>query len=253
MNNMKINWILISYSIALLLCLKSYGNDLSLKQRIGMVPNSSISELSALANDCETLWPSNASIYFQYEYWIESNLAKSATNNPVALEALESQVGKIVDKDCLVATDSGNFRFRAKNEIIELFVSVSHSKPNLQGAQILAKHLGEVRATIIKNYQFQPTPTNLPPPVILVRPGFYRLDTNASPAYLKAFKAMYRTNDVNRLQLHILPAVNQEMTSDFFNYSKALFAQNPQLKSQANNLAALAHLTSSEQMQLDGL
>lgn len=250
---MRINWILISYSIALALCLKSYGNDLSFKERMGTLQtNNSIPELSALANDCETLWPTNETRYFQYEYAIEKALAKSATNSPVALKEIENQTEKILDKHS-DAPDSGNLRFRIKSQVVECFVSVSDSAPDFYGAQILAKFLGEVRATIITNYQFKPVNFNMMPPGKLASPGVYLVDTNAMPAYLKALKEMYRTNDENGLQLHILPKVNQEITSDFLNYSKVLLAQNPQLKNQVNNLAALAHLTSGEQRQLNNL
>lgn len=251
---MRINWILISYSIALALCLKSYGNDLSFKERMGTLQtNNSIPELSALANDCETLWPSNETLYFQYEYAIERTLAKSAKNSPVALRELENQTEKIVDKHS-DAPDSGNIRFRIKSQVVESFVNVSRSAPDFYGAQILAKFLGEVRATIITNYQSKPVKKmSMMPPGKYVSPGVYVFDTNAMPAYLKALEETSRIDDKNALQLRFLPEVNQEITSDFFSYSKVLLARNPQLKDQVSNLAVLARLTSGEQRKLSDL
>jgi hypothetical protein len=247
----------------LLFCLivfaiKAHGDDASFQEHINVAQaEGSVAKLSALASECETIWPSNATLYFQSEDKIAEALALAARTNPAARQELEKQIENILGKRCPEGARAANACFKSRHLIIERFARVSISIPDIRSAEILAKFLGEVRTVLNTNYHFTLMSMNVMPPVApkgqMVFSGMGPnaiTDTNARAAYEKAIDENAQRDDENDLQLHTLPEINKTMTTNLFIYFRALLAHNPEAKSQANSLAALAHLTKDEQQQL---
>jgi hypothetical protein len=244
--------------LAFLFSINAYGDDSILQERIDAAQvEGSVIKLSALVDKCETLWPSNATLYFQSENKVGEALEVLAKTNSAAVQELESQAKIVLGKHCPEGARAANACLKSKFQIAERFVNITAAAPDFHGAKILAKFLGEVRTTLNTNYHFTLMSANVMPPIAPKGQGvFTGMDPNAisdpvaRAAYLKAIDKNAQIGDENDLQLHTLPEINRTMTSYFIRYTKELFAQNSEAKSEANNLATLAHLTQNEQQQL---
>jgi hypothetical protein len=135
-------------------------------------------------------------------------------------------------------------------------------------AHLMANAIGETRSAIIPGYKTVETSANIAPPFIPNRPppptngphkGMRVYFSNMNPddiddpvvkdAYLKAIAEEVHKTKQNGLQ-EVLPRMNRAMTRTFLDYAKKALASCPDANKQADDLAALAHLTAEERQQL---
>jgi hypothetical protein len=241
------------------------GEDLSIPKQIEAAQAAgSITNLLAISKKIETLWPTNAGNYFQYQNQLSAALQPLCSSNAMAGQILVQQTGMTLAKKCPNDISIVEGCFSAKEAIMGRIAKVTESAPTLRIAQMMAKTVGEVRSAIIPNYHWVFVTANVAPPVFPTTP----LKTNeirvffsgmgadaisdpvARAAYIKACAENGSNNIQNGLQLDILPQINQAMISTFLNYSKNAFAHDPGAKNHINDLAASAHLTEEERQQL---
>jgi hypothetical protein len=230
----------------------------SLQERISAAQtDGSVDKLSSLASEAESLWTNNMDAYFDFQNKISAALEPLSKTNSAAMQELEVQAENVLGKQYPDGAHAENVSFKSKFSIAERLAKASISAPDIRSAEIQAKFLGQVRTAIIPNYHFKMEEMNVAPPVAPTN-GFTIAGMNpaaisdpvARAAYEKAIAENAQRDDENDLQLHTLPDINKTLTTYFFDYVKVLFTQNSELKSQANNLATLAHLTENEKLQL---
>lgn len=241
------------------------GEDLPIPKQIEAAQAAgSISNFLAVSKKIESLWPTNAGDYIQYQNQLSGVLQPLCSSNALAKQLLVQQAELTLAKKCPNDISLVGTCFSVKEAIVERVARVTESAPTLRIAQMMAKTVGEVRSAIIPNYHWVFVTANVAPPVFPTTP----LKTNeirvlfsgmgadaikdpvAREAYIKACAENGSNNIQNGLQLDILPQINQAMTSTFLNYSKNVFAHNPDAKNQIADLATSAHLTEEERQQL---
>ena len=231
----------------------------SLEQIQFSVIEGSVSNLFILGNEIESLWTNDEALYFQYYNRIGEVLEALSRTNSTALQLLEKQSEKALNRKCPTNPAVAISCFGSKFQIAERLMRIS-ATPNDQHAENLAAFLGEVRTMIVTNYQRAQVFRNVTPPIVTTnnsRIGFFSgmdpkviSDTKARVAYEQAIAENNQRSYANDLQLNLLPEINKTMTRHFLNYVRLLLTQNPEANKRANSLAASAHLTDEERRQI---
>jgi hypothetical protein len=237
------------------------GDDLPISKQIEVAQVAgSATNLVAISKKIESLWPTNSGDYFQYQNQLSGALQPLCSSNAEVRQLLVQLAELTLAKKCPSDISFVGGCFSVKEAIVERVARVTESAPTLRIAQMMAKTVGEVRSAIIPNYHWVFVTANVAPPVFPTTPlktneirVFFSgmgadaiKDPAAREAYIRACAENSSNNIQNSLQLDILPQINQAMTSTFLDYSKNVFAHNPDAKNHPGDLAEFAHLTEEE-------
>lgn len=237
----------------------SHGEAQSIEERIKVgQAEGSVPKLSALANEIEGLRTNNVVLYFQSCDRLGAALETLAVTNSDALLELLKQTERTLNQKCPTNPTIAGLCFNSKLNVAERLMRNS-TKPDVQDIQGLAKFLGEVRTTIITNYQFMEVLMNVTPPIVPTnsRMGVFSgmdpkaiSDPVARAAYEKAIEENNQRGAENDLQQNVMPEINRTMTPLFLDYVKTATKQNPKFKKLVADLAMTAHLTKDEDIML---
>lgn len=224
----------------------------------------SVTNFALISQKLEVVWPQDPASYFQGQNQLTKALEIISATNRAARRLLEHQAELALAKKCpndaLIVAGC----LSAKEAIVERIARITATAPTLSLAKVMAESLGEVRSTIVTNFQGVLVSANVAPPVFPASPlptnGIRILnegmdlnlidDPFARDAYKKSIAENNSRQAQNVLQFEVLPKMNRAMTSTLLNYIRSLLAQNPKTRSEVLNLATTAHLTEEEQRQL---
>jgi hypothetical protein len=221
----------------------------------------SLSNLTAVKVDVESLWTNEPTLYFQSNNQLEAVLEALSKTNSTALQELEIQAQQTLSRKCPTnSIDATAACFDAKQQITMRLIN--NVTPSISNALALAEFLGEVRTTIITNYQRADVYANIVPPLMPKNTngmGYFEgmapsliTDPVARAAYEKAIADNGNNGKMNDFQIITLPEINRTMTSKFFYYVNSLPAKETLTKKQVSILAEVARLTKVETEKLKG-
>jgi hypothetical protein len=215
---------------------------------------SSVSNLSVIGIEIEKLSTNDLVQYCKFHEALEATLERMALTNAHAMQELQSQVENSMAKACSKTAAETVMCFQAKHVIAQRILRTS--APNLHHAKMVASYLGEVRLAMIPGYKPAEVELNVLPPVgkgpriAGMDPKAIR-DPDARREYERAISENNERAQLNELQLVVLPNIERTMKRAFVDYTRKLFAQVGDAKTEAGVLAGLARLTELEKAELE--
>jgi hypothetical protein len=249
-------FVLLTLGTLLCFSIKPQAAMPDIEERIGMAQaEGSLSQLSLLTAEIEKMWPGEPSNYFKFQDQLGKALLMLSKTNTQAQKVLEDQTMLALSKPCSTNPAAAIVCFPLKESITKRILITTASKPSLAHASSAARSLGEIRETVIPGYRRADVFLNVAPPIPSgpidggMDPKAIK-DPQARAAYETAIAENSQRGQMNDLQLSVLPEINREVSRLFMDYAQKLFAQDKEIRNQADMLAELAHLTESERKAL---
>ena len=217
----------------------------------------SLSNLQALGKEVHGLRSTNSALYFKLQEQVGAALEEVGRTNGDARLALEEQAGKVLAEDSPTNPPSAIACFSAKRQTAERLARNSAQVPNLRNARALARFLGEIRATMIRDYKHAKVVGNVTPPTWSEGVIMSGMDPNAiadpkaRADYENAIAENRMNNYRNGLYGRVLPEADASINKIVIYYLRNLFTQHPESKGELDALAALARLTPAERDQIE--
>jgi|GEM_PF-6092502 hypothetical protein len=238
--------------------------ELPIGERIKEARNAgSVTNLTAIYDEIESLWPENSKIYFQNQNQLGEALEILSPTNSAARQLLERQSASVLGKPLATNNLAADSYFSAKEATLRRLVRIPKLTPALRTAQEIATTIGEAQAAVISNYVPVQVTMNVAPPVLPTAPlksnqyivtmSGMSPDAIEDPVAREAYKKAIADNELGKAQNNLqrnLPDMINDMKTSFRQYCHALFWQDPGAKNEIDELAKLAHLTEKEKNDL---
>ena len=212
-----------------------------------------VSDLGRIVRDLEKLYVSNLPSYISNRVQLDSTLELLANTNIEARAALKAQIHLVLAKEIQTTNpESATLLFNLKEASVRQLVRISSSGLERETGQSLVRFLGEIRSATITNFQRLKGFDNVAPPLSGGGPMHAGMnpdvipDLKARAAYRAAIEANNNNYFQNRLQLDILPRLNEFVTGLVLDVLKTKAGERGFFSEELARLADIAHLSLPE-------